>query len=214
MHDLSRLGEWASLPFFGEDLPRIEAQLAKTSEEILPPPDLRFRAFEDTGPDRVRVVILGQDPYPTKGHANGLAFSVASGTRLPRSLVHIFQEIESDLGTPRDKGDLSDWAVQGVLLLNTALTVPEGKAGAHASLGWDRLTRQALDRLGDRPRALILWGRAAQAYRRGLKDPGHLVVESAHPSPLSARRGFFGSAPFSKVNTWLRDRGDTPIAWA
>jgi len=213
MHDLSRLGAWADLPFFTSDLPGIEATLGQESRTILPPAQDRFRALETVQPDAVRVILLGQDPYPTPGHAHGVAFSVAEGVKLPRSLVNIFKELQDDLKLKRTQGTLSDWANQGVLLLNTALTVPSGEAGAHAKLGWARLTQQVLERLDETPRAALLWGRHAQSFRKHLGHD-HYILETAHPSPLSARRGFFGSRPFSKINAWLVTRGHTPIAWA
>ena len=210
---LSHLGAWADLPFFTETWPRIETALASESRTTLPPEQLRFAALERSQPDDVRVVILGQDPYPTPGHANGLAFSVTSETPLPRSLRNIFKELQSDIGTSPESGDLSHWANQGVLLLNTALSVPEGDAGGHAKLGWSILTRQVLTRLDDHPRAFLLWGKHAQKEATHLSDH-HLKIETAHPSPLSASRGFFGSRPFSRVNAWLTARGDAPIEWA
>jgi uracil-DNA glycosylase len=162
----------------------------------------------------VRVVILGQDPYPTPGHAHGLAFSVAPDVRpLPRSLANIFKEMHSDLGSMPPDGDLRFWARQGVLLLNDALTVPAGEARGHRRLGWQALVPQVLDRLTDRPRAFILWGNDARSHAPRLSGHNHLVLQSAHPSPLSARRGFFGSRPFSKVNAWLREQGQQPINW-
>lgn len=210
--DRSRLGAWGALPFFARDLPRIEQRLAAESG-YLPPPDRVFAALECTQPDATRVVILGQDPYHTPGKADGLAFSIPGGFagRLG-SLSNIIKELEADLQTPRRRTDLSDWADQGVLMLNTALTVPEGRAQGHRTLGWDRLARQVVDRLGDRPRAFLLWGGPAQRFAPA--DGGHLVLTSAHPSPLSAHRGFFGSRPFSSVNRWLKERGETEIDWA
>ena len=173
---------------------------------------MRFAALERTRPDDAKVVILGQDPYPTKGHANGLAFSVAPDVALPRSLKNIFRELEDDIGTAPSTGDLSHWADQGVLLLNTALTAPEGDAGGHAKLGWAELTEQVLRRLDDTPRAFLLWGNHAQKLGAQLSEH-HLKIETAHPSPLSARRGFFGSRPFSRVNIWLEAQGHAPIQW-
>jgi len=203
---------WADLPFFTQDYPAIAAQL--TAPDILPPEAQRFAALDLTPPDTVRVVILGQDPYPTPGHAHGLAFSVEPDVRpLPRSLTNIFKEMQEDIGGTPCNGDLRGWARQGVLLLNTALSVPAGQAGAHAKLGWSTLTRQVLTRLSDRPRAFILWGGHAQGFREFITGEDHLVLTSAHPSPLSARRGFFGSRPFSSVNKWLKSRGDTAIDW-
>ncbi|MCG6884449.1 MAG: uracil-DNA glycosylase [Silicimonas sp.] len=209
----SRLGAWADLPFFTADWPGIETSLAAETRTILPPEASRFAALEHTQPQATRVVILGQDPYPTPGHANGLAFSVTPETPLPRSLRNIFRELQDDLGAAPATGDLTPWADQGVLLLNTALTVPSGEAGGHANLGWSRLAEQVLARLDDCPRAFLLWGNHARKLGQTLSDH-HLRVETAHPSPLSASRGFFGSRPFSRVNAWLAARGDSPISWA
>lgn len=209
--DTTRLGDWASLPFFAQGtLGRIAERL---SPPVLPPPERTFAALELTQPDRTRVVILGQDPYPTPGHANGLAFSVTPQTPLPRSLVNIFRELQDDIGGAPASGDLTHWARQGVLLLNTTLTVAPGRANAHAKLGWAGLTAQVLDRLSDRPRAYILWGRQAQAAASDVAETGNLLLRSPHPSPLSAHRGFFGSRPFSTVNKWLRDHRDSEIDW-
>ena len=209
--DLTGLGAWADLPFFAHDLPAIAAQIGN---DTLPPPALTFAALRHCQPDDVRVVILGQDPYHTLGKADGLAFSIPQGFggRLD-SLGNIFKEIQSDTGKVRSKTSLHDWAAQGVLLLNTALTVPPGKPKAHAKIGWTRLVDQTLARLDAQPRAFILWGAPAQAFAKGL-SPHHLALTAPHPSPLSAHRGFFGSRPFSKVNRWLIDRDQQPINWA
>jgi uracil-DNA glycosylase len=205
---------WAHLRFFARDWPRIEAALAQESRTILPPKEQRFQALELTPPDAVKVIILGQDPYPTPGHAHGLAFSVTQGTTpLPRSLNNIFKELQADLGVTPQNGDLRGWAKQGVLLLNTALTVPSGDAGAHAGLGWQHLTEEVLHEVSRRPTAFILWGRHAQRLRGHIRPGPHIVIESVHPSPLSARRGFFGSRPFSRVNAWLEGCGKDPIDW-
>lgn len=205
---------WSDLPFFTSDWPKIQTAIANDSREILPPEPLRFAALNAADPDHIRVVILGQDPYPTPGHANGLAFSVEPDVQpLPRSLKNIYAELESDLGILRPNGDLSDWARQGVLLINTALSVPAGAANAHQKLGWDKLVHQVLDRVSQRPTAFVLWGNNAQKLERHIRPGTHLVVKTAHPSPLSARRGFFGSRPFSSINNWLTDQGQTPIAW-
>ncbi|MBT9384475.1 uracil-DNA glycosylase [Pseudooceanicola sp. CBS1P-1] len=209
---------WADLPFFATHYPKIRAALEAETRQILPPAPQRFAALEAASPDDVRVVILGQDPYPTPGHAHGLAFSAEAEVRpLPRSLGNIYKEMQEDLGAAPPNADLRFWAEQGVLLLNTALSVPAGEAGAHAKLGWSVLTAQVLERLSDRPRAFLLWGRPAQGFAKHLHAPSsgrdHLILASAHPSPLSARRGFFGSRPFSKVNEWLKAGGDMPINW-
>lgn len=214
--DRSRLGRWAELPFFeGGAIREVERRLAAETRPWLPRPDTVLAALELTQPDAVRVVVLGQDPYPTPGHANGLAFSVATGIALPASLRNIFTELESDIGSrPRD-GDLRGWARQGVLLLNTVLTVPAGEAGGHRQrVGWEPLTGQVLARISARPTAFVLWGRPAQRLgAQHIAGTGHERIETAHPSPLSARRGFFGSKPFSRVNRWLAAQGAAEIDW-
>lgn len=205
---------WAGLPFFAEDWPRLRATLAAETRPVYPPPDRIFAALDRTPPETCKVVLLGQDPYHTPGKADGLAFSIPTGFggRLD-SLGNIFKELQADLGVTREETSLADWADQGVLLLNTALTVPAGRPKGHADLGWNRLVAQVLRRLDSRPRALLLWGGPAQKAARGLSSH-HLVLKAAHPSPLSAHRGFFGSRPFSQVNDWLARRGETPIRWA
>ena len=206
---------WADLPFFRDDWPRVRARLAAEPGPVFPPEDRLFAALDLCAPDDVRVVILGQDPYHTPGKADGLAFSIPRGFpgRLD-SLGNIFNELQDDLGVMRTRTELDDWARQGVLLLNTALSVPEGRPKAHAKIGWDRLVADVLARLDASPRAALLWGGPAQAVAaRGLHNPDHLRIESAHPSPLSAWRGFFGSRPFSRVNDWLTARGQAPIRW-
>ncbi|MBW7922052.1 MAG: uracil-DNA glycosylase [Rubellimicrobium sp.] len=206
---------WRDLPFWREDWPGISAALDTAPRPVLPPAALRFRALDLCAPDAVRVVILGQDPYATPGKADGLAFSIAPGFRGNlASLGNILRELHDDLGITRRGTGLEGWAREGVLLLNTALSVPEGQAGGHARLGWSRLVGQVLARLDDRPRAFLLWGAHAQGFGRHLRRGDHLVIESAHPSPLSARRGFLGSRPFSRVNGWLAARGERGIDWA
>jgi len=180
----------------------------------LPEPSQVLRAF--TLPrDRVKVVILGQDPYPTPGHSVGLAFCIAPEVALPRSLVNIFSELQSDLGVgPPSNGDLTPWAEQGVLLLNSALTVRSGASGSHRGHGWEQITSAVIAALAHRPEGApvaILWGKDAQTYCSEF-DP-RFVITSPHPSPLSARRGFFGSKPFSRTNELLQQRGLTPIDW-
>ncbi|MGQ0773038.1 MAG: uracil-DNA glycosylase [Pseudonocardiales bacterium] len=167
--------------------------------------------------DQVRVLIVGQDPYPTPGHAVGLSFSVEPDVRpLPRSLVNIFREYHDDLGLPMPStGDLSPWAESGVLLLNRVLTVEPGRPGSHRGKGWEEVTEQAIRALVAReaqPLVAILWGRDARDLRPTLSDVP--CIESAHPSPMSADRGFFGSRPFSRVNQLLEDLGGEPVDWA
>lgn len=174
-----------------------------------------LRAFERPLDD-VRVLIVGQDPYPTPGHAVGLSFSVAPDVRpVPRSLVNIYTELESDLGLPRpSSGDLSPWADQGVLLLNRVLTVTPGKPASHRGKGWESVTAAAILALVERggPLVAILWGRDARNLVPHL--PGIPAIESAHPSPLSAHSGFFGSKPFSRANDLLAQQGAAPIDWS
>lgn len=211
--DLSGLGGWADLPFWTRDYPRIAAALATDDRAIYPAPDRMFAALTRTQPDACRVVILGQDPYHTPGKADGLAFSIPQGFggRLD-SLGNIFKELHADLDVIRTHTDLTDWADQGVLLLNPILSVAEGLPLSHKDFGWHVLTRQVIARLAGRPRAYLLWGKPAQTFAPDRTSD--LVIRSAHPSPLSARRGFFGSRPFSTVNDWLRQQGQVPIDWA
>ncbi|KIC29691.1 uracil-DNA glycosylase [Leisingera sp. ANG-M6] len=208
------LGAWSSLPFFQDQWPGIAAAIAADARDILPPAHQRFAALELTQPQDTRVVILGQDPYPTPGHAHGLAFSAEPHVRpLPRSLSNIYKELQEDLGVTRPNADLRPWAQQGVLLLNTALSVPAGEANGHKNLGWHHLVHQVLEQTSETPTAYILWGNAAQKLEKHIKPGDHLILKTAHPSPLSARRGFFGSRPFSKVNNWLTARGEDAIDW-
>jgi uracil-DNA glycosylase len=180
----------------------------------LPEPSQVMRAFSQPL-DQVKVVILGQDPYPTPGHSVGLAFCVAPEVALPRSLVNIFSELQSDLGVDSPaSGDLTAWAEQGVLLLNSALTVGSGASGSHRGKGWEPITSAVIAALINRPEGspvAILWGKDAQSYGSDF-DP-QIVIASPHPSPLSARRGFFGSKPFSRTNELLRQQGLAPIEW-
>ena len=180
----------------------------------LPAQSNTLRAFRGDF-SRIRAVIVGQDPYPTPGDAVGLSFSVAPSSRIPRSLVNIFAELHSDLGVPvPTTGDLSAWEAQGVLLLNRVLTVPAGNAGGHRGRGWEHITDVVLRALATRggPLVVILWGNDAAKLRPLLDETP--VITSAHPSPLSARRGFFGSRPFSRANELLREQGGQPIDWS
>ena len=211
--DTSRLGAWEAL--VAPRLLPVEAALAAETRPVLPAAEHVFAALEAVPPDRAKVVILGQDPSPTPGHAHGLASSAEPHVRpLPRSLANIYREMEADIGAAPETADLRSWARQGVLLLNSVLTVPAGEAGGHARIGWQAVTGAVLDRLDDRPRALMLWGKPAQKLAaQHLRHEGHLRIETAHPSPLSARKGFFGSRPFSRVNEWLTARGEAPVDW-
>lgn len=186
---------------------------------VYPPRGERLRALELVSPAKVKVVILGQDPYHGPGQAHGLCFSVAPGVRPPPSLVNIFKEMESDLGLPRPgHGCLEDWAKQGVLLLNNALTVEAHRAGSHAGRGWDAITDAAVAAVAQNglPTVFMLWGSHAQRKAGrvpALGQPHHLLIQSPHPSPLSAHRGFFGSRPFSRANAFLAAHGRGAIDW-
>ncbi len=192
---------------------RLRAEVAE-GRHYLPAGDRVLRAFQRPL-DAVRVLIVGQDPYPTPGHPIGLSFAVERDVRpLPRSLSNIYQELESDLGIPRaPHGDLSAWCDQGVLLLNRVLTVAPGAPASHRGWGWEKVTEHAIRALveRDRPLVAILWGRDAANLRPLLGATP--VIESPHPSPLSAHRGFFGSKPFSRANTLLEQQGAAPVDW-
>ena len=186
-------------------------------EHVYPPVEQVFRALELTSPSEVKVVIISQDPYHEEGQANGLAFSVSEGIILPPSLVNIYKELnrEYNYPIPRHNGVLDPWAKQGVLLLNASLTVREGQANSHAKLGWMTFTDQlisALDKL-DQPIVYLLWGNFARSKKKFITNKKHLVIESAHPSPLSAYNGFFKSHPFSKTNQFLIKNNLKPIEW-
>lgn len=186
------------------------------SETIYPPMDDLWTAFEETDFDQVKVVILGQDPYHGPGQSHGLAFSVRPGIKIPPSLKNIYKELEADLGIqPPNHGYLMDWAREGVLLLNTVLTVRAGQAHSHRGQGWEQLTNEVIESLNnrDKPMVFILWGNAAIQKKAMIDTSKHAVIESPHPSPLSAYRGFFGSRPFSKANTALEAMGQEPVDW-
>ena len=191
-----------------------------TGKTIYPPRNQRFAALEHTPLDTVKVVILGQDPYHGPGQAHGLAFSVPQGVAIPPSLRNIYKELETDLGiVPATHGNLTHWADQGVLLLNTALTVDAGQAGSHQRRGWEEFTDAAVAAVAARmdPSVFILWGNHARKKAAGVAGLGtgspHLVLTSAHPSPLSAYAGFFGSKPFSRANAFLEANGRGAIDW-
>ncbi len=170
-----------------------------------PPKNMIFRAFELTSFEQVKVVIIGQDPYHGVGEANGLAFSVSQGIKMPPSLRNVFKELKEDLGIERSNTDLTDWAKQGVLLLNTTLTVAKDEPLSHAGFDWEKFTNVVIQKIAAQPKPIvfILWGKHAQKKKLLIPQKHHLIIESAHPSPLGAYRGFFGSKPFSKVNDFL-----------
>ena len=186
------------------------------THQIFPPADDVFNAFHLTPLRDVKVVILGQDPYHGDGQAHGLCFSVKPEVDIPPSLVNIYKELQDDLGcTIPSHGHLVKWAQQGVLLLNTVLTVRAHQANSHRGIGWEQFTDAAIRVLNeqDRPIVFILWGRPAQLKKAMLNNPKHMILEAPHPSPLSSYRGFFGSRPFSKTNHFLERNGLTPIDW-
>ena len=217
-------GDWAAaLSGVEEDLRAVLGFLAEdvaAGHQVLPSPSNVLRAFRQPLAD-VKVLVVGQDPYPTPGHAVGLSFAVAPRTRpIPRSLANIYKELEADLGIPaRVHGDLTAWAEQGVLLLNRVLSVRAGAAGSHRGKGWEKVTTAAVTAVAARrkadgsrlPLVAVLWGKEAEAVRPLL--PGIAVVSSAHPSPLSASRGFFGSRPFSQANALLAEQGSPGVTW-
>jgi len=209
-----KLVEEFDKPYFQELTKFVREEYQKYT--IYPPGGRIFNAFDSCPFDLVKVVILGQDPYHGPNQANGLAFSVSDGVPTPPSLINIYKELKSDLGVqPAVTGNLERWAQQGVLLLNATLTVRQGAAGSHQGKGWEQFTDAVLRILSEQREGLvfILWG--AYAKRKGaLIDRGkHFVIESAHPSPLSATNGFFGSEPFSKTNEYLKSNGKEPIDW-
>ena len=191
-------------------------QKRRAEVRVFPEEKNVFNALELTPFESVKVVILGQDPYHGFGQAHGLSFSVQKGTPLPPSLKNIYKELQEDIGGELPtEGDLSHWAKQGVLLLNTVLTVEEGNANSHKGKGWERLTNRLIKSLNElkHPVIFILWGKPAQDKEKLIINPNHVILKAPHPSPLSAYRGFFGSKPFSRVNDILIQQGQTPICW-
>ena len=191
-------------------------QKRRAEVRVFPEEKNVFNALELTPFESVKVVILGQDPYHGFGQAHGLSFSVQKGIPLPPSLRNIYKELQEDIGGELPtEGDLSHWAKQGVLLLNTVLTVEEGNANSHKGMGWETLTNRLIESLNElnHPVIFILWGKPAQDKKKLITNPSHVILKAPHPSPLSAYRGFFGSKPFSKVNEILIQQGQTPIRW-
>lgn len=211
------------MPLFEQLHPQWQVELAShkaliesidsfiTNRSVTPDYNLIFRALNQPI-ESTRVVIFGQDPYPTKGHAHGLAFSIDSSiTNLPASLRNIYKELFADLGITRTHGDLSDWADQGVMLINRVLSTEIGKSLAHEKLGWQEITERVAQVLGERDVIAVLWGSTALPLKQFFHEQS--VITSVHPSPLSAYRGFFGSSPFSQVNAMLRSKGLKEINW-
>lgn len=181
---------------------------------VFPSEDCVYKAFDLSPFEDVKVVILGQDPYHQPGQAMGLSFSVPKDQKLPKSIINIFKELKEDLGIENSHGDLSSWALQGVFLLNTLLTVEKGKPLSHSKKGWETFSDVVLKMLGEReiPIVFILWGKEAQKKKHLIMNH-HLIIESSHPSPLGAYRGFWGSKPFSRANKFLVSNGLQPIDW-
>ena len=201
-------------PYYRELYKKVKEEYA--THMIFPPSNEVFSAFELTPLADVKVVILGQDPYHNVGQAHGLCFSVKPDVEIPPSLVNIYKELHDDLGCYiPNNGYLVKWAKQGVLMLNTVLTVRAHQANSHRGIGWEEFTNSAIRVLNeqDRPIVFILWGSPAQRKKEMLNNPKHLILEAPHPSPLSAYRGFFGSKPFSQTNAFLEKNGLTPIDW-
>lgn len=200
-----------------EYIKKLEAFLTTEYQEqhIFPKEENIFTALKTTPFKEVQVIILGQDPYHGDNQAHGLSFSVLPSEKLPPSLRNIYQELHSDLGIEKKSGYLLSWAEQGVLLLNTVLTVRKGEANSHKGQGWERLTDAIIRELNDRadPIIFVLWGKPAQQKIKMIDTDKHFIIEAPHPSPLSAYRGFFGSKPFSKINQLLLEQGKTSIVW-
>ena len=211
-HDL--LAHEMSEPYWLKLQNFVDAERQVTN--VYPPLGATFRAFALTAPLDVRVVILGQDPYHSQGQANGLCFSVTNGVKIPPSLRNIYKELYADLGiAPSISGDLTSWARQGVLLLNATLTVRQDGAGTHQGHGWEVFTDAVVRTLGSQksPIVFVLWGAFARNKKSLITQPQHTIIESVHPSPLSAHNGFIGSKPFSQINQALQANGSDPIDW-
>ncbi|MEY4251168.1 MAG: hypothetical protein RL691_49 [Actinomycetota bacterium] len=188
----------------------------RVERTVFPPAQDVYAALELTSFESTKVVVIGQDPYHGTGQAHGLSFSVRGNTPIPPSLRNIFQELFSDVSIQREQnGDLTRWAHQGVLLLNTTLTVREGEPGSHKDRGWEHITDAVISALNGKPTRVVfvLWGAHARNKKTLITQAHHVVIESAHPSPLSAHRGFFGSKPFSRINSALEEAGISPIDW-
>jgi uracil-DNA glycosylase len=204
-------------PYFKSLAAFVKNEYEASPDGVFPKGSQIFRAFDACPFDQVKVVILGQDPYPTPGHAHGLCFSVEPDVKpLPKSLNNIFKELNDDLGIPiRANGDLNAWAEQGVLLLNSVLTVKSGQADSHSGKGWEIFTDAVIQKLNENKEGVVylLWGSKAQRKAQNVDAQGNLILTSPHPSPLSSYRGFFGCKHFSKTNEYLKSLGKTPINW-
>ncbi|MDO4872281.1 MAG: uracil-DNA glycosylase [bacterium] len=204
----------AAKPYFKALWQKVEHE--RQNKQVFPVREEIFSCFEKCPLEKTKVVIIGQDPYHGVGQAHGMSFSVKKDVKIPPSLQNIYKELQDDLGiAPANHGFLESWAEQGVLLLNTSFSVEKGQPASHADFGWMEFSEHILDFLNDfeKPLVLILWGAHAQKVGARITNPKHLKIESAHPSPFSARRGFFGSKPFSKTNKFLEQHGESPIDW-
>jgi uracil-DNA glycosylase len=199
--------------YFNNLMDKVEEEY--NNKTIYPKREDLFRALINTDYNDVKVVIVGQDPYHGEGEAMGLSFSVNEGIKLPPSLKNIYKELFEDIGVTRLSGDLTDWTKQGVLLLNSTLTVVKDTPASHAKIGWDKFTDEIIKKVNEKetPVVFILWGNFAKTKKELITNPKHLVIESAHPSPFSARNGFFGSKPFSKTNVFLKKNNQEEIKW-
>lgn len=202
-------------PYFNTLMHFIETE--NLNSTIYPPMDAVFNAFNHTSFEQTKVILLGQDPYHGDGQAHGLSFSVPFGQKIPPSLQNIYKELKSDIGCEiPSHGNLTKWADQGVLLLNTVLTVRAHEANSHKGMGWEHFTDAVIKKLDQdqRPKVFLLWGGPAQKKALLLSNPNHLILKAPHPSPLSVYRGFYGSKPFSKINDFFAQKEITPIDWA
>lgn len=202
-----------SSDYFKDLMERIDEEYK--TKTIYPSKENLFKALINTDYNDVKVVIVGQDPYHGEGEAMGLSFSVNEGIKLPPSLKNIYKELFEDIGVTRLSGDLTDWTKQGVLLLNSTLTVVKDTPASHAKIGWDKFTDEIIKKVNEKetPVVFILWGNFAKTKKELITNPKHLVIGSAHPSPFSARNGFFGSKPFSKTNEFLKKNNQEEIKW-
>ncbi|MDE0770811.1 MAG: uracil-DNA glycosylase [Salibacteraceae bacterium] len=215
------IGEWKSfleLEIESEYFQQLEVAVKKEyhGKCIYPPQEDVFNAFNYCSLDQLKVVLIGQDPYHGKGQANGLCFSVKSDQKFPPSLKNIFKELKADLTIEPENGDLSHWAKQGMLMLNTVLTVREGQANSHAGIGWEKFTRAVIKKIAEEKNGVVfmLWGGQAQKFEKLIDSNKHCILKSGHPSPLSANRGFwFGNNHFSHTNIYLKSAGKLEIAW-
>ncbi|MBU8683874.1 uracil-DNA glycosylase [Bacillus haynesii] len=210
-----QLNDEFNKPYYQELREMLKREYAEHT--VYPEPNDIYNALHYTSYESVKVVILGQDPYHGPGQAHGLSFSVQPGVNPPPSLRNIFIELQNDIGADiPNHGSLVSWAKQGVLLLNTVLTVRRGQANSHKGKGWEQLTDSIIDVLNkrDKPVVFILWGRHAQMKKERIDTSKHFIIQSPHPSPFSARNGFFGSRPFSRANQYLEQIGDEPIDWS